>query len=66
MHVIGDLVTTLASGTATFEIVLYMQPADDVTIGLSSSNTGEGVPSPASVTFTPSNLDTPQIVSLPV
>ena len=64
VHVIGDLVTTEAGGTATFEIVLNMQPADDVTIGLSSSNTGEGAPSPASVTFTPSNWDTPQIVTV--
>jgi hypothetical protein len=49
------LTTTEAGGTATFDVVLDTQPTADVTIGLSSSDTGEGAVSPASVTFTSAN-----------
>src|SRR5262249_36257013 len=38
--------------TATFSVVLNAQPAADVTIGISSSNTNEGTASPGGLTFT--------------
>src|SRR5262249_31176894 len=47
--------TTEAGGTASFTVVLNSQPTADVTVGLSSSDTGEGTVSPASLTFTSAN-----------
>lgn len=60
----STLITTELAGTATFTMVLTTQPTDDVTIALSSTNTSEGTVSPSSVTFTPSNWDTPQTVTV--
>ena len=60
----SGLVTTEAGGSATFSIRLNSQPAANVTIGLSSSNPGEGVPNPAAVTFTPANWSTFQTVTV--
>ena len=60
----SGLTTTEAGGTATFTVVLNSQPTADVTIGLSSSNTVEGTVSPASVTFTTANWNTPQTVTV--
>lgn len=56
--------TTESGGTATFTIVLDSQPTADVTIGLSSSNTDEGTVSPSSMTFTSSNWNTAQTVTV--
>ncbi|MBM4089848.1 MAG: hypothetical protein FJ276_10570, partial [Planctomycetes bacterium] len=56
--------TTEAGGTATFTIVLNSRPTANVTIGLSSSDTTEGVVSPTQTTFTPSNFSTPQSVTV--
>ncbi|MEQ1760556.1 MAG: Calx-beta domain-containing protein [Vicinamibacterales bacterium] len=56
--------TTEAGGTATFTVVLDAQPTADVTVGLSSSDTTEGTVSPASVTFTSANWNTPQTVTV--
>ncbi|HND53859.1 MAG TPA: hypothetical protein PLV92_15725, partial [Pirellulaceae bacterium] len=56
--------TTEAGGTATFTIVLDTQPTADVTIGLTSNDTTEGTVSPASVTFTSVNWNTPQTVTV--
>jgi len=58
------LITTEAGGTATFTIVLTSQPTANVTIGLTSSNTAEGTVSPSSVTFTSSNWNTAQTVTI--
>ncbi|MCY2987017.1 MAG: dockerin type I domain-containing protein, partial [Planctomycetota bacterium] len=58
------LVTTESGGTATFTVVLNLQPKADVTIGLSSNNTAEGTVSPASLTFTPANWDAAQTVTI--
>jgi hypothetical protein len=58
------LVTTEAGGTAAFIVVLNSQPKADVTIVLSSTNTAEGVVSPASVTFTPTNWNAPQTITV--
>ena len=56
--------TTEAGGTATFTVVLTSQPTADVTVGLSSSDTTEGTVSPASLTFTSLNWNTPQTVTV--
>jgi len=58
------LVTSEAGGTATFTVRLTSQPAAEVTVGLSSSDPGEGTVSPASLTFTAANWDVPQTVTV--
>ncbi len=58
------LTTTEAGGKASFTIKLNSQPTANVTIPLSSSRTTEGTISPASVTFTAANWNTPQTVTL--
>jgi gliding motility-associated-like protein len=50
--------------TGTFTIVLDSEPIANVTIALSSNDTGEGTVSPASVTFTPANWDTQQTATI--
>jgi hypothetical protein len=60
----SGLVTTEAGGSDTFTIVLTSEPTADVSINLSSSDTTEGSVSPASVTFTPANWNTPQTVTV--
>jgi hypothetical protein len=55
--------TSEAGGTASFDVTLASQPTADVTIGLSSSDTGEGTVSPSSLTFTTSDWNTPQTVT---
>ena len=60
----SGLVTDEDGGSDTFEIVLTAIPMMDVSIGLSSSNPGEGVPSTGMVTFTPGNALTPQTVTV--
>lgn len=57
------LSTTEAGGTTTFTIALNTAPTANVTIGLSSSDTTEGTVSPSSVTFTPADWFSPQIVT---
>lgn len=61
---ISGLTTTEAGGNATFTVVLTTQPTDDVVISLSSSNTNEGTVSPASLTFTSGNWNSPQTVTI--
>ncbi len=58
----GD--TTEAGGTATFTVVLDSQPTADVTIPLSSSDTSEGIVSLATLTFTPTNWNVAQTVTV--
>jgi gliding motility-associated-like protein len=60
----SGLTTTEAGGTATFTIRLNSRPTANVTIGVSSSNTAEGTVNPASVTFTPSNWNTNQTITI--
>src|SRR4029078_1765633 len=60
----GGLTTTESGGTATFTVVLTGQPTADVTVGLSSNDTTEGTVSPASLTFTNANWNTPQTVTV--
>ncbi|MDD4384975.1 MAG: tandem-95 repeat protein [Bacteroidales bacterium] len=60
----SGLVTTEGGGTATSTIVLNTQPTHGVTINLVSSNIAEGTVSPASLTFTTSNWNTPRTITL--
>lgn len=61
---VEGLLTTEQGGTATFTVSLVARPAQDVTIALESSDAGEGLPSPDSLTFTPENWETPQTVTV--
>ncbi len=58
------LTTSEAGTTQTFTVRLNSQPTADVTIGISSSDTGEGIVSKSSLTFTPSNWNTAQTVTV--
>ena len=58
----GD--TTEDGGTASFTIKLNTQPTDDVVIGLTTDDTTEGTVSPNSVTFTSTNWNTVQTVTV--
>jgi hypothetical protein len=60
----GGLTTTQAGGTAQFSVVLDAQPSANVTIGLSSSDVTLGTVSASSLTFTPSNWNEAQIVTV--
>ncbi|KAF0204274.1 MAG: hypothetical protein FD170_592 [Bacteroidetes bacterium] len=60
-----DQVTTEAGGTGTFTVVLNTEPTDNVTITLSSSDLTEcDVLDKISLTFTPGNWNTPQLVTV--
>jgi len=56
--------TTETGSTATFSVSLSSQPAADVTIGISSSDTTEGTVDKTSLTFTPDDWNTTQIVTV--
>ena len=58
------LLTTEAGGSDTFDIVLDSEPAADVTIGISSSDTTEGTVDKTSLTFTAADWDLPQTVTV--
>ncbi len=60
----AGLTTTEGGGTAAFDVVLTKQPTADVTIGLSSSDPTEGTVSPASLTFTSTNWNSAQPVTI--
>ena len=60
----ADLETSEDLDTATFTIVLDMEPTADVVIGLSSDDEGEGTVLPVSLTFTSDNWDAPQTVTV--
>eukprot|EP01059_Diplonema_ambulator_P030329 TRINITY_DN5151_c0_g1_i9.p1 TRINITY_DN5151_c0_g1~~TRINITY_DN5151_c0_g1_i9.p1 ORF type:complete len:6713 (+),score=1239.17 TRINITY_DN5151_c0_g1_i9:1796-20140(+) len=57
-------VTTEAGGTTTFQVALNTQPTASVTIALTSSDITEGVVTPASITFTTTNWNTAQVVTV--
>jgi hypothetical protein len=57
-------VTTESGGAVTFTVVLNSEPLSDVTVGVTSSNTGEGSVSPASLVFTASTWNVPQTVTV--
>ncbi len=60
----AGLVTSESGGADTFTIVLTSPPTNDVTIGLTSSDTSEGVVSVDNVTFTNGDWDTAQVITV--
>ena len=60
----SGLMTTEAGTTATFTVVLDSQPTAPVSIGVSSSDTGEGTVSSATLTFTDSDWNQTQMVTV--
>jgi len=52
------------AGTASFTVALRSEPTFAVSIGVSSSNMGEGTVSPATLVFSTSNWATPQTVTI--
>lgn len=61
---VSGLVTTEMGGTASFAIVLASVPEQDVTIGLTSSNTAEGTVDIDSVTFTAANWNVVRTITI--
>jgi hypothetical protein len=61
---LGPTTTTESGGTATFTATLTAQPSADVSVPLSSSNPAEASVAPASLTFTSSNWNVPQLVTV--
>jgi hypothetical protein len=60
---VTGLTTTELGGTATFTAVLKSAPTADVTLTFISSDTSEGTVI-STLTFTPANWNTPQIVTI--
>ncbi len=60
----SGLTTTENGGTATFTVVLGSQPTSNVTIDVSSSDTTEGRSDKTSLTFTPSNWNRTQVITV--
>ena len=61
---VDDNLTSEDGDTGSFSIVLDSQPLADVTIELSSANTGEGSLEVDSVTFTSENWNVPQTITV--
>ena len=59
---VSGLITSEAGASDTFTVMLQSPPADDVTIALNSSNSGEGTVVPSSLNFTPTNWFVPRSV----
>ncbi len=60
----ATLSTTENGPNGTFTVVLTAQPASNVVISATSGDTTEGTISPATMTFTPANYDTPRTVTV--
>ena len=66
----GDLVVTPSTltvdeaGSGTFTVKLATQPSANVTVGVTSDDTGAATASPASLTFTTADWDTTQTVTV--
>lgn len=60
----AGLTTTEAGGTASFSVVLASAPTAAVTIGVSSTKTNEGTPDKTTLTFTTSNWNVAQTVTV--
>ena len=63
VSVSASALSVAEGGSATYTVVLNAQPASDVVIAVSSDNMEVSV-SPARLTFTPSNWDTAQTVTV--
>jgi uncharacterized protein (TIGR03382 family) len=61
---VGSVTVFEGGSPATFTVVLNTQPTADVTINLNISDPTEATVSPASLTFTPSNWNVPQTVTV--
>jgi hypothetical protein len=61
---VDDNLTSEDGDTGSFSIVLDSEPTADVTIALSSANTGEGSLAVDSVVFTPANWNVPQTITV--
>ena len=61
---VAGLRTSEDGAKAAFSVKLTYRPTHDVTIPLSSSNPGEGVPAVDRLVFTPANWSTPQAVTV--
>lgn len=61
---VDGLETSEAGSDASFEVALSAPPSQDVVIALSSSDAGEGAPSPATLTFTAANWQQAQTVTV--
>jgi cytochrome c peroxidase len=60
----SGLVTPESGGTATYTMVLNMQPLANVTIGITSSDTTEATVSPSAVVFTTANWNVARTVNV--
>ncbi len=60
----NGLTTTESGSTAQFSVFLNRAPSADVTIGLSSDTVAEGVLDTSNLTFTASNWNIPQVVTV--
>ncbi len=60
----GSTATTESGGSDTVSVVLDSQPTANVVIGVSSSDASEGTVTPASLTFTTSNWDMAQEITV--
>lgn len=58
------LITSESGDTDKFNVFLDHQPTGDVVLGFSSSDPGEGTVSPTSLTFTATNWQLPQVVTV--
>ena len=60
----GDVSLSETGSTATFELNLWSQPESDAVLSIVSADTGEVTVSPSTLTFTSSNWETKQTVTL--
>ncbi|MFL5327544.1 MAG: DUF4347 domain-containing protein [Gemmataceae bacterium] len=60
----SGLVTTEASGTASYTVALRSAPSANVQTAVGSNNAAEGIAGPGTLTFTPANWSTPQTVTV--
>lgn len=61
---VAGLSTDELGASASFTVVLSSQPASTVSIPLASSEPGQGLPSPASLSFDAGNWNVPQTVTV--
>lgn len=60
----GTLATTEGGPNETFTVVLDAEPQTNVVISATSDNLAEGLVSPANLTFTPTNYNVPQTITV--
>ena len=60
----AETLTVDEDGIGTFTVKLDTEPSEDVTVAITSDDTGAATVSPASLTFTDEDHDTPQTVTV--